>query len=60
MLVLARRKNERVMIGPDIILTVVEIRHDSVRLGIAAPPDVVVDREEIAMLRCGPGWTERE
>lgn len=48
-MVLARRKDERIMIGADIVLTVVEVRGDVVRLGISAPRDVPVNREEIWM-----------
>ena len=47
MLVLSRKKNEVVVIGKDIIVTVVEIRGDKVRLGIVAPKDVAVHREEV-------------
>jgi len=47
MLVLSRHKNEKVMIGKDIVITVVEIRGDKVRLGIEAPSDVPVHRQEV-------------
>ena len=47
MLVLSRHKNESVMIGNDIKLTVVDIRSDKIRLGIAAPADVPVHRQEV-------------
>lgn len=47
MLVLSRHTNERIFIGSDIVLTVVEIRGDKVRLGIEAPADIRVDREEV-------------
>lgn len=47
MLVLSGHKNESVMIGNDIKLTVVDIRGDKVRLGIAAPQDVPVHRLEV-------------
>ena len=47
MLVLSRKKNERIVINNDIIITVVEIRGDKVRLGIIAPKDVPVHRQEI-------------
>lgn len=47
MLVLTRKKDERIMIGDNIVLTVVEVRGDRVRLGIEAPKDVPVDREEV-------------
>ncbi len=47
MLVLSRKKNESIVINNDITVTVVEIRGDKVRLGIVAPRDVPVHREEI-------------
>lgn len=48
MLVLSRKKNERLLIGPDITITVVYASSGKVRLGIQAPPDVRVLREEIS------------
>lgn len=47
MLVLSRRKDERIRIGDDITLLVIEIRGDKVRLGLDAPRDVAVHREEV-------------
>jgi carbon storage regulator len=47
MLVLSRKKNEAIVINSDIVITVVEIRGDKVRLGIVAPKDVPVHREEV-------------
>lgn len=47
MLVLTRRKQERITIGPDITLVIVEVRGDKVRLGIEAPRDVRIMRAEI-------------
>lgn len=47
MLVLSRKKNESIVINNDIVVTVVEIRGDKVRLGIVAPKDVPVHREEV-------------
>jgi carbon storage regulator len=47
MLVLTRRAGESVMIGDDIIITVLEARGDVIRLGIQAPRDVQVHREEV-------------
>lgn len=47
MLVLSRKANQRIMIGKDIVVTVVDIRGDKVRLGIEAPQDVAVHREEV-------------
>ena len=47
MLVLTRRPGEEIVIDGNIRLTVVSIKGDRVRLGIEAPPSVVVDRQEI-------------
>ena len=47
MLVLSRQRDETIMIGDDIELTVVDIRGDKVRLGIKAPAEVAVHRKEI-------------
>ena len=47
MLVLSRQRDETIMIGDDIELTVVDIRGDKVRLGIKAPSHVAVHRKEI-------------
>ena len=47
MLVLTRKKNESIVIRDDIVVTVVEIRHDRVRLGIEAPKTVAIHRREV-------------
>lgn len=47
MLVLARKVEQVIRIGDDITLTIVEIRGESVRIGIDAPPNVAVHREEV-------------
>lgn len=47
MLVLSRYRDESVYIGDDIVITVVDIRGDRVRIGIQAPPDVSVHRQEV-------------
>lgn len=47
MLVLSRTRNEKIIIGDNITITIVEIRGDKVRLGIDAPDDVPVHREEV-------------
>ncbi|MEX2175119.1 MAG: carbon storage regulator CsrA [Pirellulaceae bacterium] len=47
MLVLSRHRDESIMIGDDIVVTIVDIRGDKVRLGIAAPTDIPVHRQEI-------------
>jgi carbon storage regulator len=47
MLVLSRRQDERIVIGDQIVITIVEIRGDKVRIGIEAPRDVPVHRREV-------------
>ena len=47
MLVLSRNKDEKIIIGDSITLMVIEIKNDKVRLGIEAPKDVTVHREEV-------------
>ncbi|HEY7137933.1 MAG TPA: carbon storage regulator CsrA [Acidimicrobiia bacterium] len=47
MLVLTRRANQSIMIGHDVIVTVLEVRGDQVRLGIRAPRHIDVHREEV-------------
>ncbi len=48
MLVLSRKQAERIKLGESIIVTVVRVTGDKVRLGIEAPPDVVVLRDELS------------
>jgi carbon storage regulator len=59
MLVLSRKKNESIVINNDIIITVVEIRGDKVRLGIVAPKEVPVHRQEVYEAIHGKPPTER-
>lgn len=47
MLVLSRKPGERLLIGPDIVLTVVRIGPNTVRLGIQAPGELNIVREEL-------------
>ena len=47
MLVLSRKRDERIVIGDNIVITVVDVRGDKVRLGIDAPPEVPVHRQEV-------------
>ena len=47
MLVLSRQRDETIMIGDDVEITVVDIRGDKVRLGITAPREVQVHRKEV-------------
>ena len=47
MLVLSRQRDETIMIGDDVEITVVDIRGDKVRLGITAPREIKVHRKEV-------------
>ncbi|MBU0718615.1 MAG: carbon storage regulator CsrA [Planctomycetes bacterium] len=47
MLVLSRQRDETIMIGDDVEITVVDIRGDKVRLGISAPRHIQVHRKEV-------------
>ena len=47
MLVLSRQRDETIMIGDDVEITVVDIRGDKVRLGINAPRTIQVHRKEV-------------
>jgi carbon storage regulator len=58
MLVLSRKKNESIVINNDITVTVVEIRGDKVRLGIVAPKEVPVHRQEVYNAIHGKDTTE--
>ncbi len=48
MLVLSRKIGERILIGDKISVTVVKVGHGGVRLGVEAPPELAVVREELA------------
>ena len=56
MLVLSRQRDESIMIGDKVVITIVDIRGDKVRLGIEAPQEVPVHRQEVyeAIKRDGP------
>ncbi len=47
MLVLSRKRNESVIINDNIVVTVIDVRGDKVRIGIEAPRDVSVHRQEV-------------
>ena len=47
MLVLTRNRGEKIVVADNIIITIIEVRGDRVRIGIEAPRDVSVHREEI-------------
>jgi carbon storage regulator len=50
MLVLSRKKNEKLQLGDSIQVTVIKVSGDKVRLGIEAPIDTIVLRQELAKL----------
>jgi carbon storage regulator len=47
MLVLTRKLNESIMVGDDVKITIVDVKGDQVKLGITAPRQVAVHREEV-------------
>ena len=47
MLVLSRQKDESIMVGDEVEITIVDVRGDKVRLGITAPKSIAVHRREI-------------
>ncbi|MDR0312481.1 MAG: carbon storage regulator CsrA [Treponema sp.] len=47
MLILSRKVNEKIMIGDDVSVSIIEIRGDQVRLGVDAPKSVKVYRQEV-------------
>ena len=47
MLILSRKVGERILIDGHIVVTVVEVQGKRVRLGIEAPPEVIIHREEV-------------
>ena len=47
MLVLSRQRDESIVIGENVIVTIVDIRGDKVRLGIQAPGEIPVHRQEV-------------
>jgi carbon storage regulator len=53
MLVLSRKVGEEILIGDNVRLTVLSTKGERVRIGIAAPPDVRVDRYELHIRRTG-------
>jgi carbon storage regulator len=47
MLILTRKPGKKIMIGSDVVVTVLEVNGDQVRIGVDAPKDVSVHREEV-------------
>ena len=64
MLVLSRRESERIRLGDEIVVTVIRVAGESVRIGIEAPSDMLVLREELEPraaqpTRCSPAAPAR-
>ena len=57
MLVLSRKETQRIRLGDDIVITVVRIGGDKVRLGIEAPRDMLVLRDELEPLEAPAAGT---
>lgn len=54
MLVLSRKRTESIMIGDNVVVTVLAICGNRVRIGIDAPLDIPVHRSEVSVLNAGP------
>ncbi len=54
MLVLSRKERERIRLGDSIVVTIVRVSGDKVRIGIEAPPDVLVLRDELESREAPP------
>ena len=52
MLVLSRKEGERIKLGDSIVITMVRVSGETVRIGIEAPADVIVLREELEKFEC--------
>ena len=52
MLVLSRRESERIRVGESVVVTVVRLGGDKVRIGIEAPPEMLVLRDELENYEC--------
>jgi carbon storage regulator len=54
MLVLSRKETQRIRLGDSIVVTIVKISGDKVRVGIEAPAEVLVLRDELEVRHCDP------
>lgn len=54
MLVLSRRDGEKIQIGNQITITVVRVSHNAVRIGIEAPPELLILRQEVVPMAAAP------
>ena len=59
MLILTRRAGETILIGNDVEVTVLEVKASQVRIGVKAPPNVIVDREEVAVRKAAQSAAKR-
>lgn len=57
MLILTRRPGERICIGENVVVTILGVKGSQVRVGIAAPRDIAIDREEIHQRKHAEGQT---
>jgi len=55
MLVLTRKREQKIQIGPHVTVTILSVRAGAVRIGIQAPPDVKILRSELTALPSSPG-----
>ena len=60
MLVITRYPEQKIFVGKEVVITVVEVRGDKVRIGIDAPKGVTVDREEVANKIARIGYAQRK
>jgi carbon storage regulator len=58
MLVLSRKERERIRLGDSIVVTIVRVSGDKVRIGIEAPPDVLVLRDELESREATPSQVQ--
>jgi carbon storage regulator len=60
MLILTRRMGETILIGDDVAVTILGVNGSQVRIGVKAPKDVAVDREEVRRRKDDSGTREAE
>jgi len=60
MLILTRKIGESIMIGDDVVVQVMDVQGRQVRIGVAAPREVLVDRAEIREKRESEKWEDRD
>jgi carbon storage regulator len=60
MLVLTRRRGQTIRVGPDITFTVLSVAGENVRIGVAAPRELTVDREEVHERKVREAFRDRD